>query len=264
MKWPDSVKFNWYSRTIYRTSRRPMHPSLSRSQIPRYVQLADLFRQRIAKGYWSSGERLPSLLALVDEFDVARVTVRQAIDVLRREGLVSPEQGRGTFVTGHKAPDRWLKVRTTQGDLSEIYRGTKPELLNIAEGTLPPCLDEKEGALAEQYFYMKRLHSHGGVPYAVIRIYLDNAIFRRSPKKFRKELVIPLLLGMSDVRIAKAHQTLVISAADVDVANLLSIAVNSPIAEVRRVFSAPDGRVIYLAEVTYRGDFIRLEMDLRP
>jgi GntR family transcriptional regulator len=241
-----------------------MHPSLSRSQIPRYVQLADLFRQRIAKGHWASGEQLPSLLALVDEFDVARVTVRQAIDVLRREGLLSPEQGRGTFVTGRKAPDRWLRVRTTLGDLSEIYEGTSPELLNIAEGTSPPRLDAKEGTLAQKYFYMRRLHSQGGVPYAVIGIYLDNEIFRRSPKAFRRELVIPLLLKMSHVRIAKAHQTLMISTADVEVANLLAVPVNSPVAEVRRVFNAPDGHVLYLAEVTYRGDFIRMEMDLRP
>jgi GntR family transcriptional regulator len=111
---------------------------------------------------------------------------------------------------------------------------------------------------------MRRVHSQAGVPYAVIGIYLDHAIFRRRPTKFRKELVIPLLLGMDDVRIAKAHQTLMISTADVEMANLLSIAVNSPVAEVRRVFNTPDGRVLYLAEVTYRGDFIRMEMDLRP
>lgn len=241
-----------------------MHPSLSRSQIPRYVQLADLFRQRIAKGYWASGQQLPSLVALVDEFDVARVTVRQAIDVLRREGLLAPEQGRGTFVTGQRAPDRLLRVRATFGELSEIYKGTRPELLNIAEGTSPPRLDAKEGALAKKYFYMRRVHSQDGVPYAVIGIYLDDAVFRRSPKKFRSELVIPLLLKMSDVKIAKAHQTLVISTADVEIANLLDVAVNSPVAEVRRVFNAPDGHVLYLAEVTYRGDFIRMEMDLRP
>ena len=241
-----------------------MHPSLSRSQIPRYVQLADLFRQRIAKGHWACGQQLPSLLALIDEFDVARVTVRQAIDVLRREGLVSPEQGRGTFVTGQKAPDRWLRVRTSFRDLSEIYKGTRPELLNIAEGASLPRLEPKEGMLAQKYFYMRRVHSQDGIPYAVVGIYLDNDIFRRSRAKFRSELVIPLLLKMTDVKIAKAHQTLTISTADVEIANLLSIAVNSPVAEVRRVFNAPDGHVLYLAEVTYRGDFIRMEMDLRP
>ena len=68
--------------------------------MPRYAQLADLLRQRIARGVWPPGTQLPSLEALMQEFDVARVTVRQAIDLLAREGLVSPQRGRGTFVTG--------------------------------------------------------------------------------------------------------------------------------------------------------------------
>jgi GntR family transcriptional regulator len=44
----------------------------------------------------------------------------------------------------------------------------------------------------------------------------------------------------------------------------LQIPLNSPVAEVRRVFTAADRSVIYLGEVTYRGDFIRIDMDLRP
>jgi GntR family transcriptional regulator len=68
---------------------------------------------------------------------------------------------------------------------------------------------------------------------------------------------------MPEVEIAKARQTLTIGSADVDTAELLRVPVNAPIAEVRRVFNAPDGTVIYLAEVTYRGDFVRLEMDLK-
>ena len=34
--------------------------------------------------------------------------------------------------------------------------------------------------------------------------------------------------------------------------------------EVRRVLNGPDGTVIYLGEATYRGDYISLEMDLKP
>jgi GntR family transcriptional regulator len=36
------------------------------------------------------------------------------------------------------------------------------------------------------------------------------------------------------------------------------------VGRVRRVFNAPDGTVIYLGEVTYRGDFVRLEMEMKP
>jgi len=66
------------------------------------------------------------------------------------------------------------------------------------------------------------------------------------------------------VEIAKARQTLNISAADVEVARSLQIPLNTPVAEIRRIFTGPDGSVIFVAEATYRGDYIHLEMELKP
>jgi GntR family transcriptional regulator len=111
---------------------------------------------------------------------------------------------------------------------------------------------------------MRRVHAQGGLPYCVISIYLDERIFQRAPDRVRGELVIPLLMSLPGVTIAKARQTLTLGSADVEEALHLHVPVNAPVAHVRRVFNAPDGTVIYLAEVTYRGDFVRLEMDMRP
>ena len=61
-----------------------MRDTFSHSPLPRYAQLADLLRQRISRGVWKEGDLLPSLDALVAEFGVARVTVRQAIERLAR------------------------------------------------------------------------------------------------------------------------------------------------------------------------------------
>jgi GntR family transcriptional regulator len=111
---------------------------------------------------------------------------------------------------------------------------------------------------------MRRVHSRDGKPYCVISIYLDEKIFRKSPKRFRTQTVIPILTEMRDIKIASAQQTLTIGIADLDVARHLEIPLNSPVADVRRVFRSPDKTVIYLGEVTYRGDFVRIDMDLRP
>jgi len=237
---------------------------LDNAQAPLYVQLADLFRQRIVKGLWQEGHKLPSLEQLVDEFRVARVTVRQAIERLERDGLVSAQRGRGTFVTGSPRADRWLKVETRLKNLAEVYRDTQPTILNIDESKARvPRLTQADGAAAEQYVYMRRVHAHQGRPYCVIDIYLDAAIFAKHPQRFRKETVIPLLLDMPSVRIVTARQVLTISTADLEIARHLGIAVNAPVAEVRRVFTGPKRRVIYLGEVTYRGDFVHMEIDLK-
>jgi GntR family transcriptional regulator len=236
---------------------------LDNAQVPLYIQLADLFRQRIVKGVWKEGEKLPSLEKLVEEFQVARVTVRQAIDRLTRDGLVSPQRGRGTFVTGAPSSNRWLRVETTLKNLADVYRDTQPTILNIDESSRSPRLHEDDGVAAPKYAYMRRIHAHQGRPYCVIDIYLDAEIFARHPKRFREETVIPLLTSMPSVRIATARQVLTISTADLEIARHLGIAVNAPVADVRRVFTGPRRRVIYLGEVTYRGDFVHVEFDLK-
>ncbi|CAB3880075.1 GntR family transcriptional regulator [Achromobacter anxifer] len=237
---------------------------LDTAQAPLYVQLSDLFRQRILKGVWKNGDKLPSLDALAEEFHVAKVTVRQAIERLTRDGLLSPQRGRGTFVTGAPQDNRWFRVETSLENLSSVYRDTHPTILNIDESTRTPLLHDADGVAAEKYVFMRRIHARDGQPYCVINIYLDAAIFAKHPTRFRKETVIPILMGMPSVDIVSARQVLTISTADVEVAHHLGINVNAPVAEVRRVFTGPDRRVIYLGEVTYRGDFVRMEIDLKP
>lgn len=237
---------------------------LDASPLPRYRQLADLFRHRIARGFWRAGDRLPTLETLMREFDVARVTVRQAVDVLAREGLLSAQQGRGTFVTGIPRHERPLRLHTTLRELAEVYRHDRPNLTLIDEATAMPALQPGDGAAAEAYQFLRRVHSRGSEPYCVISIYLDRRVFRMAPKRFRSETVIPVLMDLPRVKVAAARQTLSISSADVEVARLLGIPINAPVAEVRRVCIDPEGVLLYLGEVTYRGDFIRLEMDLEP
>lgn len=65
---------------------------------PPYRQIASMLREAISSGQLNAGDRLPSEAALIDHFGVARMTVRQAVQELRAEGLVISEHGRGVFV----------------------------------------------------------------------------------------------------------------------------------------------------------------------
>lgn len=68
-----------------------------------YLQLADIIRRRIADGDIEIGRRIPSMTELEAEFGLARNTIKKAFDVLKAEGLVEAEPGRGLFVV--KAPE---------------------------------------------------------------------------------------------------------------------------------------------------------------
>jgi len=69
------------------------------SVVPPWQQLADLLRQQIESGELAPGARIPSVLSLAQEYELAAGTVRKALAQLQREGLIESRVGWGTFVT---------------------------------------------------------------------------------------------------------------------------------------------------------------------
>ncbi|WP_326551057.1 GntR family transcriptional regulator [Micromonospora sp. NBC_01813] len=67
-----------------------------------WKQLADRLRQAIRTGELAAGQRVPSELHLVQEYELSRLTVRRALQQLRSEGLIVVVQSRGTFVMGEQ------------------------------------------------------------------------------------------------------------------------------------------------------------------
>jgi DNA-binding transcriptional regulator YhcF (GntR family) len=71
---------------------------------PRAQRVFEDLREQIVRGELEPGAKLPSHVMLAEEFGVAPMTIRQVLARLEREGLVSREQGRGTFVRRPSLP----------------------------------------------------------------------------------------------------------------------------------------------------------------
>ncbi|QWF77596.1 GntR family transcriptional regulator [Amycolatopsis sp. CA-230715] len=69
-----------------------------RSGVPAFRQVAADLRDKISAGDYAPGDRLPSERELVESYGVSRPTIRDAVNVLRTEGIVTAEHGRGVFV----------------------------------------------------------------------------------------------------------------------------------------------------------------------
>ncbi|MEV6634385.1 GntR family transcriptional regulator [Actinoplanes sp. NPDC051470] len=67
--------------------------------VPPYLQLVEILVERIERGNWQPNRPIPSEVQLVQEFGLARGTVRRAVAVLRERGLVFTVPQRGTFVS---------------------------------------------------------------------------------------------------------------------------------------------------------------------
>jgi DNA-binding GntR family transcriptional regulator len=70
---------------------------------PKYAQVIEELRRRIESGEYPPGSVLPSEHQLSDEFQIARPTVVRALRVLRQDGWIETQQGKGSFVRGRPA-----------------------------------------------------------------------------------------------------------------------------------------------------------------
>ena len=233
-----------------------------RSRVPLYLQVAAILRKRIEDGHWGFGEKISTLEKLEAEFQVARVTVRQAIELLQKEGLVDRRQGKGTFVARDVKGKRWLRLETDWNALIRTIEDNVPHILPVEAPVPPPRLDSSDGAPAEKYQYLRSVQSRGDEPYALVGVHLAKPIYAMAPKAFKTRTALSVLSGLDGVAIARAHQTLVIGSADTEAAHFLEIALTAPTAEVHCVAVDDTGVAIYVGEIIYRGDFIKLDIDL--
>src|SRR5204863_133942 len=79
---------------------------------------------------------------------------------------------------------------------------------------------------------------------------------------FREHTALPVLATLDGVDIEHAHQTLIIGSADPVTANLLHVPLGAPTAECHCVVTDSKGIAIYVAEIVYRNDCVKLYISL--
>ncbi|MGW8635243.1 GntR family transcriptional regulator [Streptomyces sp. NPDC055793] len=151
---------------------------------PKYQRIADSLREAIEAGEYGPGDRLPGENDLMDTYGVARMTARQALSVLRDEGLAEARKGAGVFVREFRpirrrgidrlARDQWgngrsvwsadVEDRALEVDRISVSEEAPPErvgaVLNLADED-SACvrrrrfvLDDKPVLLATSYLPM--------------------------------------------------------------------------------------------------------------
>lgn len=91
-----------------------------KTRVPRYHQIAQALRDRIRAGRAAPGERLDNQRSLARDFGVTLMTLRQALEVLERDGLITRRHGLGTFVASPSVDYDILHFRAFAGDLTAV------------------------------------------------------------------------------------------------------------------------------------------------
>jgi GntR family transcriptional regulator len=104
---------------------------------PKYAQVIVELQRRIEKGKYPPGSLLPSENKLSAEFSIARPTVVRALRILRQEGWIETQQGKGSFVRGRPALAGQAPARRGQAEMDRDETRQDGELIS-ARMAVPP------------------------------------------------------------------------------------------------------------------------------
>ena len=130
----------WIEETIDRQSQQKL-----------YVQVYTIIKEKIEKGDWSAGVQLPTEDELCRSYDVSKATIRIALSELVRDGYLTRQQGKGTFVDFSMPKFGMnMKTRLTEDMFGEEVKAEKEILV---KGTLEPADDIKTYLKIEESIY---------------------------------------------------------------------------------------------------------------
>lgn len=227
-----------------------------------YAQLAGILRERIKGGTWPNGGEIPTLEELAAEFSVARVTVRQAMQILIKEGLVSSQRGRRTFVTYAPAEDKsplflsidMLNAVTPNYEASVISRDEVPESY-LGE----PFMGSPRG----RYMRIRKVDSERGEPYSLSTNFVAMSVYKRFGKVGEDQVKIARLVrDKARNTLASCNERVTVGAADLEESQFLTCPLGAAVARIRRVFLDGKGDILYYGQLTYRGDRFGIERDI--
>jgi DNA-binding GntR family transcriptional regulator len=104
---------------------------------PKYAQVIDELRRRIESGEYPPGSLLPSEHQLSEEFRIARPTVVRALRVLRDDGWIETQQGKGSFVRGRPALAGLETRRPGEEALNRDESAESGELIDVGVSSPP-------------------------------------------------------------------------------------------------------------------------------
>ncbi|MEV0228122.1 GntR family transcriptional regulator [Nonomuraea sp. NPDC050786] len=118
---------------------------------PKYAQIVQALRQRIADGTYPPGSMLPSESQLIREFHVSRPTVVRALQVLQLRGVIEREHGKGSFVKAAPAANEEESTHPARAVLDRAETDENAMLVDVgmypAPANVAKLLDVPEGTL---------------------------------------------------------------------------------------------------------------------
>jgi len=229
---------------------------------PKYHRIADSLRAEIQSGKLQPGDQLPAETTLIDRFNVSLPTLRQAIGILRAEGLIESRHGVGTFVKSGRRRQRRSRNRygRARDDNQLLTNELEHQIVFAGRQPVPPHIAEAMNVTPGAEVVVRRRHLRDrttgrleeiGASYIPIEIAADT--YLEQPTVVPKALFL-CVEDLSGKRYAHARDAWVSRLPTAEETDLLDLATGMPVLHVIHTASSTDGAVLEVSESVWPAD----------
>ncbi len=247
----------------------PRHPTqaAAKSTLPLYQQVAQTLKEEIVSGIYPVGSQLPTEDDLCKRFSVSRYTVREALRLLRDDGLVSSRQGAGTIVVPPRASDSDIQQVMSINDL--VAFGTDTHLAIESIKTVP--IDDKLAArtglpVGEEWLevHAYRFAEGDDTPLCWVEYYVNRA-YAAVGRLLQRHTgpIFSLIEDLFGEKITEVHQQISATLISPTLAAGLKVREGSAALEVRRAYKTADGKVAQVTINTHPAARFQHSMTMR-
>lgn len=238
---------------------------MNREALPVYIQIAEELRQNINQGIYQVGDKLPTESQLSDRFAVNRHTLRRAISILKSEGLLRVDQGRGTFVVAR--PIKYAIGKRVRFNQNLKLQGLHPSYKLIQTIEIPADATIAKGLeieLGHPVVLIERLAFADGQPISISSSHfplhrfpdlIQEAAIKLMEETGSISLLLKELYNCDHIRRTTHVYARIVKHQDVP---LLEVPLNHPILLVESINIDRDGNIIEYGVTRFRGDRMEL------
>ena len=241
----------------------------AQSPIPLYRQLADLLSSEIEAGEHAVAAKIPSEHELADRFEIGRPTVRQATDLLVRQGRLERRRGSGTYVL---PPSHSIDLFSLAGTSAALRKSSKnaqldmvSEPVNVSGKSLVASGMSVQGELQMDWVKLERQATVDGVPVLYETLWFDALVFTEvGQQPLKNRSISALVRDVYFLEPSSADQTFSVISANKKMAKKLGVKSDTPLLRVQRHLHFGQNKNALLAEIICRTDHFEFSQTLYP
>lgn len=233
---------------------------------PKYYRIYENLLKKIQDGQFEDNDRFPSDTELVEEFDVSRGTVREAVKMLLMQGYLVRKQGKGTFVT-YKKIEQNSDVLIGFSELMKRHNIKPSAKIMLKEIIEPPAEVKSLMQLkdSEKIVHIIRVRYGDELPLIIERSYFNYKYFKPIySMDLENNSIFGLLYENTDTKLGEAIQRIEAISTGKEEERMLNVPVNTPLLLLKRLIQTKSGEHFQYSEDVYRSDRISFTTKTHP